>query len=581
MYSRAFSLNQSRVWVAKSFYAGRPIEGSIWQSTNGGTSWSQLNTAIMPDTNTSVEYHDMKFRATGLGFAIGRVRRASTGIETMFIQRTTDFGTSWSVVEYPTCWTSWLCPLSDSVWGVLALRNISGTSRIAQFRTTDAGATWQETSPGLPDMFAMYAGSIESLHTILVTNYNGWYRSTDGGLTYTPPTSDRDYWITDIAFERMPSSPSQQRAVAPATGTSCLLSTDGGLTWQPKRFPASYHYWGASGVRIVEGVMYVVLEQIALYKSTDLGQTWSNIFRPGYSAVRGFDAYDKNHLAVQTYGGLWTSSDGGTTWQSEPIPYNLWFNNQHIVEPFRTVGVGAYYDSTGARDAIFTTPDGGRNWRIEDFPGSLEQVAMISPSRGFVAGNRRLYRTTNGARSWEGVMQEVPRFCFYDSVQGVTKSVYNFYQTNDGGINWRRSQTIYAPDRAAGSWSMAASQRGDLFAVGDARFFRFASAFRPSGSNESPDAGTAQELALYQNSPNPFNPTTRITFRIPTLKPQTHVALKVYDVLGREVRTLVNEVLDSGFRSVEFDARDLPSGVYFYRLTADGRSITKKMILLR
>jgi hypothetical protein len=83
---------------------------------------------------------------------------------------------------------------------------------------------------------------------------------------------------------------------------------------------------------------------------------------------------------------------------------------------------------------------------------------------------------------------------------------------------------------------------------------------------------------LYQNYPNPFNPTTTIRFTIPHRK---HVTLKVFDVLGKEVKTLVNEEKDPGSYEVKFDASNLPSGVYFYQLQAGKFIQTKKMILLK
>lgn len=86
------------------------------------------------------------------------------------------------------------------------------------------------------------------------------------------------------------------------------------------------------------------------------------------------------------------------------------------------------------------------------------------------------------------------------------------------------------------------------------------------------------EFLLAQNYPNPFNPVTRIPYmiRVPGL-----VSLKVYDVLGREVATLVDEVQDSGFRSVEFDGTNLSSGVYYYQLKSGGLVATRKMVLVR
>jgi hypothetical protein len=99
------------------------------------------------------------------------------------------------------------------------------------------------------------------------------------------------------------------------------------------------------------------------------------------------------------------------------------------------------------------------------------------------------------------------------------------------------------------------------------------------------------EYALSQNYPNPFNPTTMIEF---SLAEVSTVSLKVYNILGQEVATLIDrEVMDDGDQQIEFDATGLPSGVYFYRLTTDvagqdeedvtGRSVTLtgKMMLMK
>ncbi len=99
------------------------------------------------------------------------------------------------------------------------------------------------------------------------------------------------------------------------------------------------------------------------------------------------------------------------------------------------------------------------------------------------------------------------------------------------------------------------------------------------------------EFSLFQNYPNPFNPTTKIKFSIST-SPQTPllgkergrgevVSLKVYDLLGSEVTTLLNKPMSAGTHEIEFDASKLPSGVYYYRLTAGEFTLVKKMMLLK
>jgi hypothetical protein len=97
-----------------------------------------------------------------------------------------------------------------------------------------------------------------------------------------------------------------------------------------------------------------------------------------------------------------------------------------------------------------------------------------------------------------------------------------------------------------------------------------------SGINDEQKLPT--EFNLAQNYPNPFNPTTIINYQLPS---NSHVVLKVYNMLGQEAATLVNEKREAGKHTVEFDASRLTSGVYFYRIQAGSFTQTKKLLLLR
>jgi len=86
------------------------------------------------------------------------------------------------------------------------------------------------------------------------------------------------------------------------------------------------------------------------------------------------------------------------------------------------------------------------------------------------------------------------------------------------------------------------------------------------------------DFALEQNYPNPFNPSTNIRFSLPEAN---QVTLKVYDMLGQEVVTLVNEFINAGSYEVTFDASNLPTGIYTYSLTAGDFQSVKKMMLIK
>ena len=87
-----------------------------------------------------------------------------------------------------------------------------------------------------------------------------------------------------------------------------------------------------------------------------------------------------------------------------------------------------------------------------------------------------------------------------------------------------------------------------------------------------------KEFKLEQNYPNPFNPTTTIQYQLPAM---SKVTLKVYDIFGSEVATLINEEQEAGYKEVEFNGSSIASGMYIYRLTAGSFSIIKKMILVK
>ncbi|RKY91850.1 MAG: hypothetical protein DRQ01_07030, partial [Ignavibacteriae bacterium] len=103
----------------------------------------------------------------------------------------------------------------------------------------------------------------------------------------------------------------------------------------------------------------------------------------------------------------------------------------------------------------------------------------------------------------------------------------------------------------------------------------------PTSSQD--DAVTVTKFELEQNYPNPFNPSTKIKFSVPpNVKQETSkVSLKIYDVLGNEVAVLVNEEKPAGNYETEFNASNLSSGIYYYKLVTGSFTDTKKMILLK
>jgi hypothetical protein len=125
----------------------------------------------------------------------------------------------------------------------------------------------------------------------------------------------------------------------------------------------------------------------------------------------------------------------------------------------------------------------------------------------------------------------------------------------------------------------SAKSLGDFADLGEDSDPRFELLIAASGVDGLTELGAVpDDFTLAQNYPNPFNPTTVISYQLPV---SSEVRLEVYDMLGRNVATLVNEQVSAGRHTVNFDASNLSSGVYLYRLQAGAQIMTKKLTILK
>jgi hypothetical protein len=129
-----------------------------------------------------------------------------------------------------------------------------------------------------------------------------------------------------------------------------------------------------------------------------------------------------------------------------------------------------------------------------------------------------------------------------------------------------------------GSSALESVTKIKAYSLGAESFYKSNFAMLPSDVREDKDINSPDDFSLFQNYPNPFNPSTNIEFRIADFG---LVTLKVYDILGREIATLVNEEKNAGTYTVTFNASNLASGIYYYQIRAGNFVQTKKMILLK
>ena len=252
------------------------------------------------------------------------------------------------------------------------------------------------------------------------------------------------------------------------------------------------------------------------------------------------------------------NTNPGWIWQSTNyyVPEKEW---THVALVYNQSQVKIYINgvlfhtavSTGAVGDLITDQNdfriGGRQSSAQFFNGIIDEV-----------------RVWNKARSGDEIAKT-----YNDTLSA------NYYASADSGLigYWRLDKTTYLGDGVYTVKDFSInSNYGYLY--GDVHL----SAIPTDVKTEKQFSQLPNQYSLEQNYPNPFNPTTTIEFKLPET---SHVTLKVYDILGREVASLVNEVKTSGNYKVYFNASNLASGVYFYRIEAGKFIATKKLLLLK
>ncbi len=345
-----------------------------------------------------------------------------------------------------------------------------------------------------------------------------------------------------------------------------------------------------------------------LLKTTDRGVTWdSTKMFQGFSNINYvvWHPFDSNVVFMSNFRPmfyethLFRSEDSGNSWAivDTATEYERFVFNSH--DPNIIYGIQMY-------SLIRKSTDGGKTWKTinNNLVSKFDEVRVleISKKKPDILYCGQLYyegydywplsMTLNGGESWERIDSTLLEIDPHGSVMGILVDNNidgRFYISYTGGLyltedNGKHFQKIYS-GKTGKIWSDNKNPE-TIYFNSDQGLLRFVDTVTVGIDrikNELPN-----NFVLEQNYPNPFNPSTTIKYSIPRSTEYYSVqqtTLKVYDVLGREIATLVNKVQQPGNYEVLFDAssvnRELASGTYFYRLSAGNYSKTMKMILLK
>jgi photosystem II stability/assembly factor-like uncharacterized protein len=315
-----------------------------------------------------------------------------------------------------------------------------------------------------------------------------------------------------------------------------------------------------------------------IYKTTNLGNNW--VIQQSPSALGLTGLYFININTGYACGGAHSiikTTNGGNNWilLNDNFPF-YYYTNIYFVNTLTGFITG--YTDTGY---VIKTTDGGQNWNIKYFTGQqFHSIFFINSNTGFIGGTN-LFVTTNSGVNWNQKFgyNSPPMFSIYFPSPSTGYACYangDIIKTIDGGNLWLRQYPVTS--YALYSIFFINNDVGYACANDHGIVLKTTNGGGPPIGIKSIDTEIPDRFSLSQNYPNPFNPVTIINYELPTAG---LVKMVIYDILGREVKTLVNEKQSAGKYKVDFDGTNLPSGVYFYRLESGDFVSTKKMVLLK
>jgi len=332
-------------------------------------------------------------------------------------------------------------------------------------------------------------------------------------------------------------------------------------------------------------------------KTTNGGNYWFEAYYSNSSYTRFESIYfiDEFTGVVVSQGGsgggnagyMYRSTNGGGAWTGLNVNDLCYYTGLNFTDSNTGWVLRQYGDDTGHDSAyILKSTNSGINW-FEIY--KKEKVVFTSNyflnnNTGWISGLDHsgssyvtvFYKTTNGGENFIinnlSAINNFTSMCFTDHLKGWGCNA-RIYRTTNSGSNWEQQLpfdgTYYHAIRFTDSLTgWAVGTNGKIIKT-------FTGGINSSGNNS---IKLPESFYISQNYPNPFNPVTNLEFGISDLE---FVSLKVYDVLGNEIKTLVNENKSPGTYRVEFDGSNLSSGMYFYKITAGEFTEVKKMTLLK
>ncbi|MFC2093816.1 YCF48-related protein, partial [Bacteroidota bacterium] len=549
---------------------------AVKKTTNGGSNWVEQYGG-----NCGLDGTYIRFLNRDTGFAVGVARK---------IIYTYNGGINWNVTEISEWASASDFCFSNSLTGYFSLSNGN------VYKTTNTGQTWNIQKTNQLSLYSITAvGKI-----VNVFGRGGSIaKSTNAGLNWTSLINS----FTRTNYNNLDFINSSTGYLCGDKG-SLLRTTDKFNSWIEIVSDTSFNFIDCqflnqnTGYSVGKKRRPSYPNDYAVFKTTNGGYNWVSVFQlqsswthEGIHWIYFINENTGFRQGVQVnphHEILYRTTNGGYNWTLITYPIEVMVSDMHFVNSFTgyVVGYGTY--AYGA--VLLKTTNAGINWFNSDVNKmvSAGKVYFINENTGYYSGSmythttnhyQRIAKTTNAGVNWQLCFSE-PNYnsVWYSDFYPIENRIYLsggttglIYSTNYG-LTWKSSysNTLYSKK------IFFADLFNGIIIGEDGLIERTTDGGIIFANNNATKVTSSYKL--YQNYPNPFNPTTNIKF---DLKKSSHTKLIIYDILGKEVATLVDDKLNAGSYEVGWDASHYPSGVYFYRIIADDYVATKKMLFIK
>jgi hypothetical protein len=411
---------------------------------------------------------------------------------------------------------------------------------------SSTGSMAQWVHMNIDSVFVTSFATIGDMQFVGTSVFTGVYRSTNRGGTWV------QIGLSGKSIQALTTAPDTSGNLLLFAGTysyGVFVSHDSGSTWtsagsgqtEPDVYAFTTSPAENGGANLFAATAWGA--GYGVHLSTNNGGNWTNVTDGLTTSCNSSTcwvdalAYIGNTLFAGTMTkGVFRSTDNGTSWTASNTGLTTLY-----IQTFATSGTDIFVGTWGDSGGVFRSTNNGATWTDISVGLTNSHVqALVAIGTNLFVGTEGsgIFLSTNNGASWTQANEGLTD----SSIWSLTVSGSHLFAGSDRSGVWRRPLSEMITD------------------VGDAR------AKRPT------------RLSLRQNYPNPFNPTTTLSFDLPF---RSFVSLKIFNLLGQEISTLVSRELAPGTYEQEWNSGNLASGVYILRLQADSFTATKKLILLR